>query len=111
MDVQPLEVYAADSNYAVIKPPGRQFPGAVIQGDSLRHLAGLAIGVARWLRDCGPTDDPEVLGDVQELTELLVGRLLHYQRVLSAHDIELPFTQPLSEADMIRLLPMVAEGE
>jgi hypothetical protein len=24
MEVQPLEVYATDSNYAVIKPPGRR---------------------------------------------------------------------------------------
>ena len=37
MDMQPLEVYAADSNYAVVKPPGRHYPGAVIQGDGLRH--------------------------------------------------------------------------
>ena len=74
MEVQPLEVYATDSNYAVVKPPGRQFPGAVIQGDCLRHLCGLAVNIAQWFRDSGPTDDPEVLGGVQELTELLAGR-------------------------------------
>ena len=105
MEVQPLEVYATDSNYAVVKPPGRQFPGAVIQGDCLRHLCGLAVDIARWFRDTGPTDDPEVLGEVQELAELLVGRLLHYQRVLQAHGIELPYTLPLTEADLVRLLP------
>src|SRR5262245_18204201 len=105
MEVQPLEVYVTDSNYAVVRPPGRRFPGAVIQGDSLRHLCGLAVGVARWFRDAGPTDDPEVLGDVQDLAELLVGRLLHYQRVLAAHGIELPYAQPLTEADFVRLLP------
>jgi hypothetical protein len=105
MEVQPLEVYATDSNYAVIKPPGRQFPGAVIQGDSLSILCSLITDIARWFRDSGPTDDPEVLGNVQELTELLVGRLLHYQQVLDAHGIGLPYTRPVTEADLVRLLP------
>ena len=99
MEVQPLEVYATDSNYAVVKPPGREFPGAVVQGDSLRKLCGLATGIATWFRDSGPTDDPEVLGDVQELTELLVDRLMHYQRVLEAHSIRLPYSRPVTEAD------------
>jgi hypothetical protein len=111
IEVQPLEVYATDSNYAVVKPPGRQFPGTVVQGDSLRHLAGLAAGVAHWFRDCGPTDDPDVLGDVQELAELLVDRLVHYQRVLHAHGIGLPYSQPLTEADIVRLLPNAPDAE
>ena len=55
MEVQPLEVYADDSNYAVVKPPGRRYPGAVIQGDTLRHLCGLAVGIATWFRDAGAT--------------------------------------------------------
>ena len=111
MEVMPLEVFATDSNYAVVKPPGRQFPGAVIQGDSLRRLAGLAVAVATWFRDQGPTDDPEVLGDVQELTELLVRRVLHYQEVLHAHGIEWPYSQPLTAADVVRLLPDEPEVE
>jgi hypothetical protein len=105
MEIQPLEVYATDSNYAVVKPPGRAFPGAVIQGDSLCHLCGLVVDIARWFRDVGPTDDPEVLGDVQELTELLVGRLLHYQQVLETHGIRLPYTRPITETDLVRLTP------
>jgi hypothetical protein len=110
MEVQPLEVYATDSNYAVIKPPGRQFPGCVIQGDSLNHLCRLALGIARWFRDVGPTDDPEVLGDAQELVEHLVGRLIHYQQVLAQHGIELPYTVPLTETDVVKLLPEEAGG-
>jgi hypothetical protein len=104
MEVLPLEVYAADSNLAVVKPPGRTHPGSVVQGDSLRVLCDLAVRVAVWFRDEGPTDDPEVLGDVQALTELLVGRLLHYQRVLQAHGLDLPYDTPATEADLVRLL-------
>jgi len=104
MEVQPLEVYAADSNYAVVKAPGRQFPGCVIQGDTLRRLCGLAVSIAGRVRDRAPEDDV-FLGDLQDLTELLVGRLLHYQQVLAAHGISLPYSRPVTEADMMRLLP------
>lgn len=109
MEVQPLEVYATDSNHAVVKLPGRHYPGSVIQGDSLHNLCGLAVGIARWFRDQGPTDDPEMPGDVEELASLLVGRLLHYQRVLQEHGIELPYAGPVTEADVNRLLPEAGE--
>ena len=104
MEVLPLEVYATDSNFAVVKPPGRHYPGCVIQGDSLRILCGLAIGVAERFRDHGHEDD-EFLGNIDELVQSLVGRLLHYQQVLLAHGIELPYSQPVSKADLVRLLP------
>jgi hypothetical protein len=104
MEVMPLEVYATDSNYDVVKPPGRNFPGAVIQGDSLSILCGLAVSVAERVRDHSPEDE-EFLGDLQELAESLVRRLLHYQQVLQTHGIGLPYTRPVTEADLIRLLP------
>ena len=110
MEVQSLEVYAADSNFAVVKPPGRQFPGCVIQGDSLRILCGLAVSVAERVRDHAPEDD-EFRGDVQELTQALVGRLLHYQRVLQAHGVELPYSRPVTEADLVQLLPDAPDAE
>ena len=110
MEVQPLEVYAADSNYAVVKPPGRHFPGAVIQGDSLRILCGLAVSVAERVRDHAPEDE-EFLGDLQELVQSLVGRLLHYQQVLQAHGIGLPYARPVTEADMVQLLPVAPDAE
>jgi hypothetical protein len=88
MEVQPLEVYTTDSNYAVIKPPGRHYPGCVIKGDSLRILCKRAVGIAKWFRDEGPTDDPEVLGEVQELVASLVGRLLDEVGAVDARDPE-----------------------
>ncbi len=104
MEVQPLEVYATDSNYAVVKPPGRNYPGCVIQGDSLRILCGLALSIANRCRDIGVKDE-ELLGDVEELANSLVERLLHYQQVLHDHGIDLPHTRPVTSADLIRLLP------
>lgn len=103
MEVLRVEVCAVDSNLVVVRPPGRNSPGSVVQGDSLRLLCDLAGRVAVWFRDEGPTDDPGVLGDVQALNELLVGRLLHYQRVLRAHGLDLPYATPATEADLVRL--------
>ena len=110
MEVQPLEVYATDSNFAVVKPPGRHYPGSVIQGDTLHALCMLAVSVARRVRNCEPQDE-EFLGDLQQLTHSLVGRLQHYQSVLRTHGIELPYSGPVTEADLIRLLPAGAGGE
>jgi hypothetical protein len=104
MNVQSLEVYAEDSNYAIIKPPGRAFPGAVIQGDSLCGLCRLAIDVARRVQAAG-IEDEELLGDLDELLDRLLGRLSHYQTVLEHHGIRLPYHPPLRESDWIRLLP------
>ena len=104
MDVEPLEVYARDSNYAIIKPPGRHFPGSVIQGDTLRELCRLAISVGQRVRDHAAQDE-EFLGELEDLVNALVNRMLHYQRVLVAHGIEFPYSEPVTVKDLLRLLP------
>jgi hypothetical protein len=104
MDVEPLKVYARDSNYAIVKPPGRHFPGSVIQGDTLRELCRLAISVGQRVRDARILDE-ELLGDLEMLVNALVGRLLHYQRVLVAHDIEFPYSEPMTQKDLLHLVP------
>src|SRR5262249_10668898 len=104
MDVEPLEVYARDSNYAIIKPPGRRFPGSVIQGDALLELCRLAISVGGRVR-VHAAQDEEFLGDLEDLVNSLVHRLLHYQKVLVAHGIELPYSGPVTVKDLLHLLP------
>src|SRR5690349_8688111 len=104
MEIESLEVYSRDSNYAVIKPPGRKFPGCVLQGDSLSILCGLSKNIANFIKGSGIQDE-EFLGDVQELNQLLVGRILHYQRVLTEHGIEYPHVYPFTENDIVTLLP------
>jgi hypothetical protein len=37
-----IEVYSEATNQAVVQMPGRQFPGSVIQGDSLSILYKLS---------------------------------------------------------------------
>lgn len=103
MDVEALEVYARDSNYSVIKPPNRRFPGSVIQGDTLRELCRLAMNVGQRVRDQG-SQDVEFLSDVEDLVNSLVNRLLHYQNVLVAHGIEFPYSEPVTVKDLLHLV-------
>ena len=104
MDIEPLEVYSRDSNYAVIKPPGRNYPGAVIQGDSLAILARMANEIARAVGEDRAMGE-EFLANVEELNNLLVDRALHYQGVLEAHGIELPYVHAFSPDHLIELFP------
>ncbi len=108
MELEQLEVYSREANYAVIKPPGRSYPGRVIQGDSLGILCRMAKHIAESVRH-GETTDEEFLGNVEQLANSLIGRMLHYQQVLSAHGIDFPHVWPFSESDLVKLVPDKAD--
>ncbi|WP_168564964.1 DUF6959 family protein [Crateriforma spongiae] len=103
MDTEPLEVFSRDSNYAVIKPPGRQYPGAVIQGDSLGILCRNALRIVARIDD-GDTSSDDFLGDVEDLTNSLIDRILHYQSVLQEHDIDFPHVRVFTDDDRVQLV-------
>ena len=89
-----VEVLSEDSLQAVIKLPGRAFPGSVVQGDSLSILLSLA----RSVRDRARlTVDAELAEGAAELHELLQSRLLHYQSTLLASGWQLPYEAPVGE--------------
>ena len=88
MKVEKVEIFSDRSNMAVMRHPRRNYPGSLIQGDSLFSLiqdleeaqADLARGEA--------TEASDSLGVViASLSE----RLEHYKEVLRDHNIELPF--------------------
>ena len=99
-----LEVYSEASNYAVMKPPGRQFPGAVVQGDSLSILCAEAKEIAQRIKALNVKDE-ELLYVVQHHQENLLSRLLHYQEVLAHHGIRLPYSPSASKAELVVLVP------
>lgn len=107
MEIQSLEVYSSESNYAIIKPPGRHFPGCVIQGDSLSILCRKVQGIAEAAKR-GDMQNPDFLDDVKDLNNALIGRIIHYQQVLAQHGIALPFGRPFTGAD---LFPVTLEDE
>jgi len=104
MKVEQLEVYSTDSNYAVIKPSGRSYPGAVIQGDSLGILCRNALRLVKHV-ESGDTSSEDFLGELEELTNALIERMLHYQDVLEHHEIDFPHVHPFSESDRVELAP------
>lgn len=86
METMEVEVYSQATNAAIVRMPGRQFPGLVLQGDTLNILRAHAEHVVESLRGSGEaTDAAEYLAT--HLSELLT----HYSRVLKAHSMRLPF--------------------
>ena len=82
-----VEQYAAATNAAVIRLPGRKFPGVVLQGDSLKVLPDCAEDVARLAEHASP-DLKEL---IQELRDHLQGYLRVYEDTLKTHGQALPY--------------------
>lgn len=104
MDIEPTEVYSKSSNVAVVRVNGRNYPGSVIQGDTLSSLFASVNEVASRLQASG-CEDEELLYLVTEVQESLFDRLLHYQTVLKEHGISLPFAKAVEKSDVVRLVP------
>lgn len=88
MEVMPLEVYSPQANMAIVKPPGRRFPGIVIQGDTLHELfvaAGKAEEMARR------SADAELVAWAGKLSGEIGKLHAHYERVMVEHGVRLPY--------------------
>lgn len=88
MEIKPLEVFSELSNFGIVRMPGRNFPGCVIQGDSLAILCKQARLLAESLEAHGESEAHE---EALELLESLENRLRHYEAVLAQHGLPLPY--------------------
>lgn len=84
MHIQNVEIYSDQSNMPVVRYPGRNFPGLLVQGDTLHALCAQA---AQALSDSPDSEE------LQELHGNLVTMLEHYKSVLVGHQINLPFVE------------------
>jgi Family of unknown function (DUF6959) len=84
-----VEIYSDTTNRAVLRHPGRKFPGVLIQGDTLSTMVLLADDVA-W--KAKPQLDAETFRQLNNLLEMLDSFLTHYKVVLGEHEIPLPFS-------------------
>lgn len=84
------ELFTDPGNDAVVRLPQRNFPGVLIQGDSLSIIRA---DVAEIVESCDRGD----LGEAREAAALLLadldGLLARYTTALKAHDIPIPFYQ------------------
>ena len=89
MKTMQVEIYSDASNAAVMRHPGRNYPGVLVQGDTISNLAS-------WLsRAVAETEATNCLSD--EATEgllyvhqVLSGLAEHYAAVVSEHGIRPP---------------------
>lgn len=88
MRTEPVEIYADTTNAAVLRHPGRKFPGVLIQGDTLYSICQ----TLDWLssRARGKLD---AYSELNELRNRLWLFLVGYKSTLEEHGIPLPFSE------------------
>lgn len=89
MHIEQVEIYSDETNRAVLRHPGRKFPGVLVQGDSLHSLCQLADNACAGAKN---EVEAEHYAELNKLRNALWGYLQHYKAVLGEHDISLPFS-------------------
>ena len=80
-----VDIFHETSNLAVIRMPGRQFPGILIQGDSLFAIYTLVSKLRNLL------SESELFELATEIEAPLIERLKIYEDALEAHGMSLPY--------------------
>lgn len=88
MRLEQVEIYSDASNAAVMRHPGRNFPGVLVQGDTLANLAHRLSSAMEEI------DIAQLSEESQEnllyVQQTLVGLKTHYAAVVSKHGIRPP---------------------
>ena len=91
MERKELEVFSDLSNYAIVRMPGRNYPGCVVQGDSLSVLLGSVERAHSLALEMG---NSELIDELASLKESLEERLMHYEQVIKGHGFDFPYFRP-----------------
>jgi hypothetical protein len=91
MERKELEIFSEASNAAIVRMPGRKFPRVVVQGDTLCNWLTAARSFKSRVAEL---NDQELTCDAEEFLTTLTAYLRHYESVLAAHNIELPYIHP-----------------
>lgn len=89
MEYMELEVYSQSINRGVIKMPSQNFPGLLLQGETLSTLLGLARSIYEKAQG---TSDTALIESSRELEDSLQKLVSHYESTLSKHNIPLPYS-------------------
>ncbi|OAI51578.1 hypothetical protein AYO47_06985 [Planctomyces sp. SCGC AG-212-M04] len=87
MKLVSIPVFANDADRAVVKMPGRYFPGSVIQGETLNTLCVSARRIRELADEIGHL---ELQKEANDLVNRLDERLRHYLEVLQRHGLKPP---------------------
>ncbi|QDV51346.1 DUF6959 family protein [Gimesia fumaroli] len=90
-----VELLSDSINAVILKTPGRNYPGMVIQGDNLKHLYNLAEKILQ-LAEAGAKHE-----DIEDISGMLFDdlneRIRFYEMVLDSYGLELPYPNRVSE--------------
>jgi hypothetical protein len=89
MEYMELEVYSQSINRGVVKMPSQNFPGLLLQGETLSSLLGFASSIHEKSQG---TSDAELINSSLELRDSLQKLLSHYESTLGKHNIPLPYS-------------------
>jgi hypothetical protein len=87
MKTLPVGLLTDQHNNAVIQLPDRQFPGVLIQGDSLAAL----VAQANTVRRLAGKRSHELNDEIEYLCASLQAIQKGYEEALATHGIELPY--------------------
>jgi hypothetical protein len=90
MRSEPVEIYSDMTNAAVMRHPGRRFPGILVQGDTLWTMCSRADWVCQSAR---ALLDDQAYGELNELRNHLWSLMTHYKSVLLENGLPLPFSE------------------
>jgi hypothetical protein len=89
MEYMDLEVYSQSIDRGVVSMPSQNFPGLVLQGETLSSLLKLA-NLAH--EKSQHTTDTELIDATRDLAERLQKLVAHYESTLNKHNIPLPYS-------------------
>ena len=84
-----VEIFAEESNFVVLRVPGRKYPGVLIQGDSLSGI----VGDLEQAINLFETDKEESLGCLKLAYDGLKWRLNGYIQACEDNSEDLPFSK------------------
>ena len=93
MKIERVEIYTDGPitvGLPVIRHPARQFPGVLIQGDTLK---GLHSELCEVLENDGSKLSENSRVDLEHVRDVLSGCLEGYKVALARHGIDLPFVE------------------
>ncbi len=91
-EAKEFELLSDASNAVVARYLGRNFPGLLIQGDTLRII----LDEIEELKEEAIAGDLEAVQEISDvLREKFVEFLTHYEKVLEEHGCELPYVNPV----------------
>ena len=93
MKKQEVEIFEhSPPNAPIIRMPGRQFPGYLIQGDDLNELFKSALELQKRAKGAGSQEQMEMYA--HEMVQQLCAMLTYYETALIKHDLKLPYDPP-----------------